>query len=51
MVVGCLEGSDVCVTCLETFKMFSLHKDVLYTILVTMHRVIGDEVETPISNR
>ena len=46
-----LEGSDGCVTCLETFKIVCLDKDVLYTALVTMHTVRGDEVETPISNR
>ena len=47
----CLEGSDGCVTCLETFKTVCLDKDVLYTALVTMHTVRGDEVETPITNR
>ena len=46
-----LEDSDGCVTCLETFKTVCLDKDVLYTVLVTMHTVRGDEVETPISNR
>ena len=50
-VVERIEGSDGCVTCLETFKIVSLDKDVLYTALVTMHTVRGDEVETPISNR
>ena len=50
-VVECLEGSDGCVTCLETFKTVCLDKDVLYTALVMMHTVRGDEVETPISNR
>ena len=50
-VVECLKGSDVCVTCLETFKTVCLGKDVLHTVLVTMHTVIGDKVETPISNR
>ena len=50
-VVERLEGSDGCVTCLETFKIVCLDKDVLYTALVTMHTVRGDEVETPISNR
>ena len=50
-VVERLEDSDGCVTCLETFKTGCLDKDVLYTALVTMHTVRGDEVETPISNR
>ena len=50
-VVEGLEGSDGCITCLETFKTFCLNKDVLYTALVIMHTVRGDEVETPISNR
>ena len=49
-VVEHLEGSDGCITCLETFKSVCLDKDVLYTVLVTMHTVRGDEVETPISN-
>ena len=47
-VVECLEGSDGCVTYLETFKTVCLDKDVLYTALVMMHTVRGDEVETPI---
>ena len=39
-------------SCLETFKkIVYLDKDVLYTALVTMHTVRGDEVDTPISNR
>ena len=50
-VVERLEGSDGCVTCLETFKTVCLDKDVLYTVLVTMHTVRGDEVETPISGK
>ena len=50
-VVERLEGSDRCVTCLETFKTVCLDKDVLYTVLVIMNTVRGDEVETPISNR
>ena len=39
------------VTSLEAFKTVCLDKDVLYTALVTMHTVCGDEVEKPISNR
>ena len=50
-VEECLEGSDGCVMCLETFKTVCLDKDVLYTALVMMHTVRGDEVETPITNR
>ena len=46
-----LESSDGCVTCLETFVTVCLNKDILYTALVTMHTVRGDEVETPISNK
>ena len=46
-----LEDSDACVASLEVFKTVCLDKDVLYTALVTMHTVRGDEVETPISNR
>ena len=46
-----LEGSDGCVTCLETFKTVCLDKDVLYTALVMMHTVRGDKVETPITNK
>ena len=46
-----LEGSDGCVMCLETCKTVCLDKDVLYTALVKMHTVRGDEVETLISNR
>ena len=49
-VEKCLEGSDRCVTCLETFKTFCLDKDVLYTVLVIRHTVRGDKVETLISN-
>ena len=49
--VECLESSDGCVMHLETFKTVCLDKDVLYTVLVTMHTVRGDKVETPISNR
>ena len=49
--VKCLEDSDGCVTCLETFKTVSLDKDVLYTALVTMRTIRGDKVETLISNR
>ena len=40
-VVECLEGSDGCVTCLETFKTIYLDKDVLYTALVMMRTVSG----------
>ena len=50
-VVEHLEGSDGCITCLETFKTVCLDKDVIYTALVTMHTVRRDKVETPISNR
>ena len=50
-VVEHLEGSDGCVTCLETFNTVCLDKDDPYTALVTMHTVREDEVETPISNR
>ena len=50
-VVECLEGSDGCVKCLETFKTVFLDKGVLYTVLVTMHTVRRDKVETTISNR
>ena len=46
-----LEGSDGRITCLETFKTVCLDKDVLYTALVTMYTVRGDEVETPITNK
>ena len=46
-----LEEGVVCVTSLEAFKTVCLDKDVLYTALVTMHTVRGDEVETPIINR
>ena len=46
-----LEESDSCVTTSEAFKTVCLDKDVLYTALVTMYTVRGDEVETPISNR
>ena len=46
-----LEGTDGCVSCLETFKTVCLDKDGLYTALVTMHTVRGDEVETPITNK
>ena len=45
------EDSGVCVTNLEAFKIVCLDKDVLYTALVTMHTVRGDEVKKPISNR
>ena len=45
------EESGTCVTSLEAFKVVCLDKDVLYTALVTMHTVQGDEVEKPISNR
>ena len=50
-VVECLEDSDGCVTCLETFKTICLDKDVLYTALVMIYTVRGDEVEIPINNR
>ena len=46
-----LEGSDRYVTCLETFKILCLDKDVLYTVLVTRHTVRGDKVQTVISNK
>ena len=46
-----LEESGACVTSLEAFKNVCLDKDVLYTALVTMHTVQGDEVKKPISNR
>ena len=45
-VEECLEGSDRCVKCLETFKTLCLDKDVLYTVLVTRQTVRGDKVET-----
>ena len=45
------EDSGACVTNLEAFKIVCLDKDVLYTALVTMHTVRGDEVKKPISNR
>ena len=41
----------VCVTSLEVFKTVCLNKDVLYTALVTMYTVRGNEVETPTINR
>ena len=50
-VAQCLEGSDGCVPCLETYKTVCLDKGVLYTALVMMHTVRGDEVEMLISNR
>ena len=46
-----LEESTTCITSMEVFKTVCLDKDVLYTSLVTMHTVRGDEVRTPISNR
>ena len=46
-----LEESSTCITSVEVFKTVCLDKDVLYTSLVTMHTVRGDEVRTPISNR
>ena len=45
------EEGGACVSSLEAFKTVCLDKDVLYTALVTMHTVRGDEVEKPISNR
>ena len=45
------EESGLCVTSLESFTTVCLDKDVLYTALVTMHTVRGDEVKKPISNR
>ena len=39
------------ITSLEAFKTVCLDKEVLYTALVTMHTVRGDEVEKQISNR
>ena len=45
------EDSGSCVTGIEAFKVVYLDKDVLYTVLVTMHTVQGDEVKKPISNR
>ena len=50
-VVERLEDSNGCVMCLETFKTVCVDKDVIYTLLVTMHTVRGDEAETLISNR
>ena len=46
-----LEECVVCVTSLEVFKTVCLDKDVLYILLVIMHTVRGDEVETPMINR
>jgi len=46
-----LEGGDSCITTLEVFQRVCLDKDVLYTSLVTMNTVRGDEVKLPISNR
>ena len=46
-----LEEGVACVASLEVFKAVFLDKDVLYTVLVTMHMVRGDEVETIIINR
>ena len=46
-----LEKSRTCITSMEVFKTVCLDKDVLYTSLVTMHTVRGNEVRTPISNR
>jgi len=46
-----LEGTDLCITTLESFQTVCLDKDVLYTSLVTMHTVRGDELKLPISNR
>ena len=46
-----LEEGVVCVTSLEVFKTVCLDRDVLYTALVTMHTIRGDEVEIPIINR
>ena len=46
-----LEGGDSCVTALKAFQRVCLDKDVLYTSLVTMHTVRGDEVKLPLSNR
>ena len=45
------EESGSCVMSMEAFKSVCLDKDVLYTSLVTMHIVRGDEVKNPISNR
>ena len=50
-VEECLEDSDGCITCVETFKTICLDKDGQYTALVTMHTVRGDEVETLITNK
>jgi len=47
-----LEETDcACITTLESFQTVCLDKDVLYTSLVTMHTVRGDELKLPISNR
>ena len=46
-----LEESSTCITSVEVFKTVCLDKDVLYTSLVTIHTVRGDEVRTSISNR
>ena len=46
-----LESSDGCVMCLETFKTVFLDVNVLHTVLVMMHTVRGDRVETPITIR
>ena len=42
--------SGACATSLEAFMTVYLDKDVLYTALVTMHTVRGDEVEKPIGH-
>ena len=47
----CFEESGACVTNLEVFKIVCLDKDVLYTALVTVHTVQGDEVKKPISGK
>ena len=46
-----LEESDTCVPSLEVLKTVCLDKDVLYTVLVTMHTVRGDEIETAITDK
>ena len=46
-----LEGGNSCVSAFEAFQRLCLDKDVLYTSLVTMHTVRGDEVKLPLSNR
>ena len=46
-----LEESSTYIASVEAFKTACLDKDVLYTSLVSMHTVRGDEVKTPISNR